>query len=201
MSATAPFEPGSISMRLYPHTELGATGAMEEICRQAGLALDAGFDGVMTSEHHGGFAGYIPNPLQMTTFILEDNQAGWAAPWSTPDHLARLSASFDEAGGTGGKVLIRRVWLGERRREEIDRQRKIYETYSSADRPFAEDQTVSAPDGGELADRLAAVVGTVGADALNLRLHLVGLPPEAIREQITALGEAVLPRLRRALSP
>ena len=28
-----------------------------ELCAQAGLALRSGFDGVMTSEHHGGFAG------------------------------------------------------------------------------------------------------------------------------------------------
>jgi len=34
----------------------------------------------MTSEHHGGFAGYLPNPLQMSSFILEENEAGWVAP-------------------------------------------------------------------------------------------------------------------------
>ena len=314
MAVTAPFEAESISLRLYPHNELGARGVMEEMCRQAALGIDAAFDGVMTSEHHGGFAGYLPNPLQMTTFILEENRSGWAAPcplllplrpvaqvaeeiaWletrhpgrvglgvaagalpldfsamgvpldeavprfkrqlprivdmlrgtdlgdlegdlalrrcaehpipvlsaavspaaarraarcgagvlyegmSKPDDLARLSGVFDEAGGTGCKMLIRRVWLGERRSEEIDRQRKIYESYASGGRPLSEDQTVSAPDGDELADRLADVVTTVGADALNLRLHLVGLPPEAIREQITALGQQVLPKLRRALS-
>ena len=314
MAAVAPFEAGSISIRLYPHNDLGAAGVIEEMCRQATLALDAGFDGGMTSEHHGGFGGYLPNPLQMTSFILEENQTGWAAPcplllplrpvaqvaeeigWlgarhpgrvglgvaagalpldfsamevpldqavprfkrqlprvvamlrgedlgdlegdlalrrcadhpipvlsaavspaavrraagcgagvlyegmSTPDQLARLSAAYDDAGGTGGKMLIRRVWLGERRSEEIEQQRKIYESYSSGERPFPQDQTVTGADGGELADRLAEVVGTVGADALNLRLHLVGLPPEAIREQIAALGAQVLPRLRRAVS-
>ena len=40
----------------------------------------AGFDGIMTSEHHGGFAGYLPNPLQMCSFILEENEVGWVAP-------------------------------------------------------------------------------------------------------------------------
>jgi alkanesulfonate monooxygenase SsuD/methylene tetrahydromethanopterin reductase-like flavin-dependent oxidoreductase (luciferase family) len=33
----------------------------------------------MTSEHHGGFAGYLPNPLQMVAFILDDHPTGWAA--------------------------------------------------------------------------------------------------------------------------
>ena len=37
------------------------------------------FDGVMTSEHHGGFAGYLPNPLQMAGFLLEAMDGGWAA--------------------------------------------------------------------------------------------------------------------------
>ena len=307
------FEPGSVSIRLYPHNELDdVRGVLHEICWQAKLALDAGFDGVMTSEHHGGFGGYLPNPLQVTTFVLEENESGWVAPcplllplrptaqvaeeiaWlaarhrgrvgvgvaagalpldfeameipldeavprfkaqlprlvamlrgedlgvlegdlglrrcaehpvpvlsaavspaaarraagcgagvlyegmSPPDALAKLSRVYDEAGGTGRKVLIRRVWLGERRSEEIEHQRAIYASYGRSGEPMPEDQTIAAADGPELAERLAVVVGAVGADVLNLRLHLVGIPAEAIREQIAGLGEA-LPALRRAL--
>jgi Luciferase-like monooxygenase len=118
---------------------------------------------------------------------------------SPPDKLAKLSRTFDEAGGTGRKVLIRRVWLGERRSEEIGHQRAIYASYGSSGRAMPEDQTIAAADGAELVERLAAVVTAVGADALNLRLHLVGIPAEAIREQIAGLGEA-LPALRRALA-
>ena len=33
----------------------------------------------MTSEHHGGFAGYMAQPLQMASFILEEHARGWAA--------------------------------------------------------------------------------------------------------------------------
>jgi alkanesulfonate monooxygenase SsuD/methylene tetrahydromethanopterin reductase-like flavin-dependent oxidoreductase (luciferase family) len=307
------FEQGSVSIRLYPHNELDVRGVLDEVCWQAKLALDVGFDGVMTSEHHGGFGGYLPNPLQVTTFVLEENESGWVAPcplllplrptaqvaeeiawlaarhpgrvgvgvaagalpldfeamevpldeavprfkaqlprlvamlrgedlgvleedlglrWcaehpvpvlsaavspaaarraagcgagvlyegmSPPDKLAKLSRTFDEAGGTGRKVLIRRVWLGERRSEEIEHQRAIYASYGSSGRPMPEDQTIAAADGAELVERLAAVVTAVGADALNLRLHLVGIPAEAIREQIAGLGEA-LPALRRALA-
>src|ERR1700729_2412731 len=74
-----PFESGSVSLRLYPHNELGATEVVGEFCAQAKLGLDHGFDGIMTSEHHGGFPGYLPNPLQMATFVLEENPVGWAA--------------------------------------------------------------------------------------------------------------------------
>ena len=34
----------------------------------------------MTSEHHGGFAGYLPNPLQLAGFLLDAMPPGWAAP-------------------------------------------------------------------------------------------------------------------------
>ena len=68
-----------MSLRLYPHNDLAASDVVAELCAQAGLALDGGFDGVMTSEHHGGFPGYLPNPLQMAGFILDGCPTGWAA--------------------------------------------------------------------------------------------------------------------------
>jgi alkanesulfonate monooxygenase SsuD/methylene tetrahydromethanopterin reductase-like flavin-dependent oxidoreductase (luciferase family) len=75
-----PFGPGSISIRLYPHNELPAPAIVNEIRAQAALAAAHGFDGVMTSEHHGGFHGYLPNPLQIAGFCLEAMADGWAAP-------------------------------------------------------------------------------------------------------------------------
>ena len=45
---------GSISLRLYPHVGLSAPEMVRELRHQAVLATEAGFDGVMTSEHHGG---------------------------------------------------------------------------------------------------------------------------------------------------
>ncbi len=78
-SAGAPFARGSVSIRLYPHNELGADAIVAELCAQARLAVDAGFDGVMTSEHHGGFAGYLAQPLQTAAFVLEETDSGWAA--------------------------------------------------------------------------------------------------------------------------
>jgi len=75
-----PFAPGSISLRLYPHLDLPAPEIVEEMRVQAALASEHGFDGVMTSEHHGGFAGYLPNPLQAAGFALDAMPRGWAAP-------------------------------------------------------------------------------------------------------------------------
>jgi alkanesulfonate monooxygenase SsuD/methylene tetrahydromethanopterin reductase-like flavin-dependent oxidoreductase (luciferase family) len=75
-----PLAPGSVSLRIYPHTGLDAEETVSEMCAQARLASGAGFDGVMTSEHHGGFAGYIPNPLQAAGWLLDAMATGWAAP-------------------------------------------------------------------------------------------------------------------------
>ena len=77
---SAPFAPGSVSMRLYPHLDLPAPAIIEELRGQAALAAAHGFDGVMTSEHHGGFAGYLPNPRQVAGWLLDAMSTGWAAP-------------------------------------------------------------------------------------------------------------------------
>ena len=312
---TVPFGPGSISLRLYPHNELDAESIVRELCLQAGLALDGGFDGIMTSEHHGGFAGYTAQPLQMASFVLEQNARGWAAAaplllplrptalvaeevaWlqarhpgrvglgvaagalpldfevagvrqddavdrfkselhrlvamlrgeklgalegdpalrscqgapvpvlsaavstvaavraarcgagillegmSAPGRLARLTSAFGEAGGTGSKVLIRRVWLGRLPDGLVKRQRAVYESYADRGSAFGADQTIAADDPVELSERLAAVIAEVGADAVNLRVQLPGMAPEEVRDQITAIGSLVVGHLRDTWSP
>jgi alkanesulfonate monooxygenase SsuD/methylene tetrahydromethanopterin reductase-like flavin-dependent oxidoreductase (luciferase family) len=77
---TPPLAAGSISLRLYPHEGLDATATVDELRAQAALGAGHGFDGVMTSEHHGGFGGYLPNPLQVAGWLLDAMPAGWAAP-------------------------------------------------------------------------------------------------------------------------
>ena len=307
----APFGQGSVSIRLYPHNELPADAIVDELCAQAGLALGSGFDGVMTSEHHGGFAGYMAQPLQMASFVLETHPTGWAAAaplllplrstalvaeevaWlqarhrgrvglgvaagalpldfaaagvsqadavdrfkaelprlvamlrgedlgdlegdpallacrgapvpvlsaavsvaaavraarcgagilmegmSTPARLARLTRAFDEAGGSGAKVLIRRVWLGRPQSGLIDSQRAVYESYAPDSTSFGDDQTIASDDPAEMAERLAATAGEVGADALNLRVQLPGMAPEQVREQIERIGATVVASLRK----
>jgi len=308
--STAPFARGSLSIRLYPHNDLDPDAIVSELCTQARLALRLGFDGVMTSEHHGGFGGYLAQPLQMVTFVLEENTSGWAAPsplllplrsttlvaeevaWlnarhrgrvglgvaagalpldfeaadmdrtdavrlfkselprlvamlrgedlrqvagdpalracrnhpvpvlsaavsvtaatratqcgagilmegmSGPDRVAQLTEAFDTAGGTGSKVLIRRVWLGELPADLVHRQRAIYDSYSGVRSPFGDDQTIASADPTEVVARLREIVEATGTDALNVRVQLPGMAPQEVREQIEALGSDVIEPLR-----
>ena len=315
MEATEPMRPfgrGSVSIRLYPHNELAAESIVRELCAQAGRALRGGFDGVMTSEHHGGFAGYLAQPLQMATFVLEEHTTGWVAPsplllplrpttlvaeeiaWLQARHqgrvglgvaigalpldfeaagvdpdgavdsfkaelprlvamlrgedlgpvaddpglracrdhpvpvlsaavslgaarraarcgagillegmsdasrLARVTRAFDEAGGTGSKVLIRRVWLGTVPSDLVRRQRAVYDGYAGSGSRFGADETVASEDATEIVDRLVELVRTTGVDALNLRVQLPGMAPEAVRAQIDAVGSEVVDRVRAA---
>src|SRR5688572_17570670 len=99
-------------MRLYPHNELDDAGAVvAELQGQARLAAEVGFDGVMTSEHHGGFAGYSPNPLQIAGWLLEAMPTGWCAPCPmllpirpvalVAEEVAWLAARFPERVAVG----------------------------------------------------------------------------------------------------
>ena len=71
-----PFAPGSVSLRLYPHLDLPAAEIVDELRAQAALAAESGFDGVMTSEHHGGFAGYLPEPAAGRRLVPRGDAGG-----------------------------------------------------------------------------------------------------------------------------
>jgi alkanesulfonate monooxygenase SsuD/methylene tetrahydromethanopterin reductase-like flavin-dependent oxidoreductase (luciferase family) len=312
----APFAPGSVSLRLYPHNDLGAVAIVDELRVQAALAEEHGFDGVMTSEHHGGFHGYLPNPLQAAGWCLEATTGAWAAPaplllplrppalvaeeiaWlaarfpgrvglgvasgalpadfevmhvpmdalaarftagfeelvgildgrapgvladdpairavrddpvpvlsaamgftavrraarlgagllfdslSTPERCRELTDVYRGAGGRAPCVLIRRAWIGQPPRERLDDQLDVYRSYSSkaAMEHWGRDELVDAPTADDVLGGLLEALERAGCDALNLRVHVPGVSPEAAREQITALGDAVLPKLRNALA-
>jgi alkanesulfonate monooxygenase SsuD/methylene tetrahydromethanopterin reductase-like flavin-dependent oxidoreductase (luciferase family) len=105
-----PFAPGSVSLRLYPHAGPAAE-CVAELRRQVALAERAGFDGVMVSEHHGGFPGYWPSPLLVSAWALESTRALWAAPcplllplraWTqVAEELAWLAAAHPGRLGAG----------------------------------------------------------------------------------------------------
>ena len=313
-----PLAPGSVSLRLYPHGDLAPDALVAELTAQAELAAGHGFDGVMTSEHHGGFAGYLPNPLQVAGWCLDVMPRGWAAPcplllplrppalvaeeaawlaarypgrvgvgvaagalacrlrghgahdgpsrralqrrgsrrsprccaarstgcspatrrwraaprgpcpssarrWGSPrcdgrpavgvgilfDSLStaqrcrELTDAYREAGGTGPCILIRRAWLGTPPRSRLDEQLDRYRSYTprraQAHWGDGDRQLVDGSDPAGVADALAAVARDVGADAVNLRIHVPGVAPSAAREQIVALGDGVVPAVRAAL--
>jgi alkanesulfonate monooxygenase SsuD/methylene tetrahydromethanopterin reductase-like flavin-dependent oxidoreductase (luciferase family) len=311
-----PFARGSVSLRLYPHLDLGPVAAVDELRAQAALASEHGFAGVMTSEHHGGFAGYLPNPLQAAGWCLEAMPGGWAAPcplllplrptalvaeeiaWlaarfpgrvglgvaagglaadfellrvptddltarfaaalaelaavldgsdpgalagdpavaacaerpvplvsaamgltavrraaavaagvlfdslSTPERCRALVGAYRDAGGRGPCILIRRAWVGDPPRAELDDQVDVYRGYSSdaAMTHWGGDELVTSDDATAVADALVDVARRVGADALNLRVHVPGLSPATVREQIERLGRDVVPHLGPALA-
>jgi alkanesulfonate monooxygenase SsuD/methylene tetrahydromethanopterin reductase-like flavin-dependent oxidoreductase (luciferase family) len=68
---------GSVSFRLYPH-RLEATATVDTLLEEGCLATGVGLDGIMTAEHHGGFGGYLPNPMQVAGWLLDAMPAGWA---------------------------------------------------------------------------------------------------------------------------
>jgi alkanesulfonate monooxygenase SsuD/methylene tetrahydromethanopterin reductase-like flavin-dependent oxidoreductase (luciferase family) len=307
-----PFAKGSISLRVYP-ADLPPAGIVEDLRAQARLAEASGFDGCMTSEHHGGFPNYLPNPLLAATWLLGATERIWAAPcplvlplrpvtqvvedvaWTYhrfpgrvgvgvaagalpvdfemadvpfdemfPRYraaLATLAAAFagradgplaaepavaalrggevpvvaavqadktvrraadlgvgvifdsiqavertrlladayTEAGGTGPRILIRRCWIGPRPTENVEAQMARYRGYASsrAQAQWGSDEYVVGADGEEVAQRLHDVLTRSGCDVLNLRVFLAGLAPSVVHEQIGALGEQVLPALRR----
>ena len=311
-----PLAKGSLSLRLYPHLDRPAPAVVEELRTQAALAADHGFDGVMSSEHHAGFYGYVPNPLQLAGWLLEAMPRGWAAAcplllplrpativaeeaaWlaarfpgrvglglaagglpadfelvgttmddlakrftaglervasllrgddggdgmagdpaiaacattpvplvtavnsdtsvrraarvgagiiidslTAPDRCKEIIDRYRDAGGVGAAILIRRAWVGEPPRGEFDKQMDVYRSYASksAMTKWGEDELVSVPDAADVAATLLDSLHTTGADALNIRVTVPGVGPELVREQITVIGDDVLPRVRAEL--
>src|SRR5260221_3486220 len=103
-----PFGFGSVSLVLYIH-DLSPTKALDELFDQAQHAFKAGFSGVTLAEHHNGFRNYLPTPLQVVGWLLEEFRQGWAAayPLLIPlrpvelwiEELAWLAARFPQRVG------------------------------------------------------------------------------------------------------
>jgi alkanesulfonate monooxygenase SsuD/methylene tetrahydromethanopterin reductase-like flavin-dependent oxidoreductase (luciferase family) len=311
----APLAAGSVSMRLYPHNDLPAADILEELREQARLAIGAGLNGVMTNEHHNGFAGYMPNPVQTAGWLLEAMPSGWAAPcplllplrppalvaeelaWlaarfpgrvglgvaagslvedftimgltkdglsarfaeglamvagmlsgrdpgplakdpaivrcaehpvpvvsasmskgavqraaangvgllfeslSTPERCRELVDLYRDAGGSGPVLMIRRVWVGPPPTTRQAAQLEIYKGYAepAAQVHWKGEQMIQGDTADAVAEQLITAARVAGADALNLRLHVPGVSPEEIHDQIRSLAD-VVPTVRQGLS-
>lgn len=312
---TTPLARGGISLRLYPHDD-GPAAQLSELRQQAELGALAGYDGVQVSEHHAGFPGYLPNPVQLAGFLLPAMSRGWAAPcplllplkphaliveelaWlaaafpgrvgagfaagalpvdfelaevpfdeviarfkaalpptvealrgnavgplasdravaacqaepipmvvgaqsrgavrraakhqigvlydslQTNAHSRMLSDAYDEAGGRGPKLLIRRVWIGDIPRSLIEAQMAHYRSYAP-DAAIANwgdgDSTIVGADGVEAAEALHACMQESNCDTINVRVHVVGLEPAMARQQLERHGSEFLPRLAQLM--
>ncbi len=80
--------------------------------------------------------------------------------------------------------------------ELVRRQRAVYDSYSGPTAAFGDDETVTSRDASEIVERLRHLVVSTSIDALNVRVHLPGMAPEAIREQIEMLGTEVVGPLK-----
>jgi len=99
-----------VSLRLYPCPGTPAD-QIAELRAETLLGDDAGYDGVMVSEHHAGFPGYLPNPIQLAAFLLAEGGRGWVAPCPLllplkaraliVEELAWLAAAYPARVGAG----------------------------------------------------------------------------------------------------
>ena len=106
----SPLHNGSVSLRLYP-CQGTAPEQINELRSEAVIAESVGYDGVMVSEHHAGFPGYLPNPLQLASFLLAETKSIWVAPCPLllplkakaliAEEIAWLSSAFPERLGVG----------------------------------------------------------------------------------------------------
>ncbi len=115
----------------------------------------------------------------------------------TPARARALVDAYHDAGGSQSCVLVRRAWLGDPPRAAVDRQIDVYRGYAPTNAPahWGADEMVVDDDPARVAKRLLDAQARSGTDALNLRVHVPGVSPEAAREQIARLGDEVLPLL------
>ena len=118
---------------------------------------------------------------------------------STPDKLARLTRAFGEAGGTGARVLIRRVWLGRVQSRLVEDQRAVYDSYAGRVRsaPIRRSHPMSRTSWPSALPQPCARPGPMHSTSVQ---QLPGMSPDQVREQIEQIGSMVVPSLKEALA-
>ena len=98
-------------------------------------------------------------------------------------------------------MLVRRAWVGEPPRHDFDGQLAVYRDYTpeAAQAKWGEQEMVDSTGPDEVVAGLLDSLQRSGCDALNVRIHVPGVEPEAAREQIALLGDQVVDRLRGEL--
>jgi alkanesulfonate monooxygenase SsuD/methylene tetrahydromethanopterin reductase-like flavin-dependent oxidoreductase (luciferase family) len=83
----------SLGLQLHP-TDL--TQALTALRNEAIAAEEAGFDGITLSEHHAGFAGYVPAPTTLLATLLGTLSNIFVAPCPTLLPLRRVALLAEE---------------------------------------------------------------------------------------------------------
>jgi alkanesulfonate monooxygenase SsuD/methylene tetrahydromethanopterin reductase-like flavin-dependent oxidoreductase (luciferase family) len=176
---SVPFSPGSISLGLYIEN-LEPTAAVRELLLQAELASSVGFDGVTLSEHHAGFAGYLPSPLLGVSWLLDQMAAAWSAAcpillplrpvnlllediaWLSSRHPGRLAVGF-APGFAADDFALAGVPMESRRRDFYrELPRAVNALRGEAEGLLADDPAVAACAARPV-PVVAAVAGPVAA--------------------------------------
>jgi len=104
---------GHVALGLALH-DVEVTGALGALRREAVAVQAAGFHGLSMSEHHRGYPGYVPNPVQAVASLLgglDLSDGFWGAPCPVllplrdaalvAEDLAWLAAWFPGSVGAG----------------------------------------------------------------------------------------------------
>ena len=121
----------------------------------------------------------------------------------TIERMREVTDAYLEAGGESTRIAIRRVWIGPPPEAEVEAQMDFYRGYASqgAQAHWGEgQQLVAGANGAEVAEQLLEIADRGGCDAFNLRVHVKGIEPARVAEQIGRLGSETLPLLRKGLA-
>src|SRR3954453_10828189 len=160
------------------------TAGMERVA--ALLRGDDGGDGMLGDP---AIAACATSPIPITSAVNSNTSVKRAArlgagiildSLTAIDRCREIITLYKESGGTGAAILIRRAWLGEPPRADLDKQMDVYKSYSSgsAMKSWGTDEVQHATDPSEEAEKLLDAIRDTGADALNIRVTVPGVGPE-----------------------
>jgi hypothetical protein len=119
----------------------------------------------------------------------------------TPARVRALVDCYEEAGGTGPRLLVRRAWVGAPPGAPAQRQVDVYRNYAPAGSVdhWGTDEFISG-SAATVVEQLVGVARAAGASSLDLRVHVPGVSADSVRDQITRLGNDVVPHVHAALN-
>jgi alkanesulfonate monooxygenase SsuD/methylene tetrahydromethanopterin reductase-like flavin-dependent oxidoreductase (luciferase family) len=130
----------------------------------------------------------------------------------TPESMRHMCDLYDEqwathdqpTGATRVKIAIRRVWVGDPPDTEMAAQVASYRNLAAGNLAStwgSGTNLVHGSDGIEAAEALAATLDAAHVDAVNVRIHVKGLRPEQVDEQLELHAASFLPHLRKVWKP